>query len=336
MAHIMFNQRRSTLSRRTLIRATAMATAGAGMARLSLSAQGTPEASPVAGTRRMTDGQGNVVLIPEHPQRVITLSLPILEIALAVGIKPVGSAKYATADGFPAYLGDQTEGIEIVGDAELDFEKIISLEPDLIITDFFDSSDQDVIDILSDIAPVLATGRFRTEWREDSAMVADFLNEAEAFQVVVNAYDTRIAELTSALAPDWAGKTAALLRFRTGDIRILKDISFAGNVLADVGLKFPDIESTGSGVAEDFSMEQIRIVDVDALFIVSDGGEADAALQEGVHNPLFQMLEVTQHDRVYLVDQETWITLRGYGAAQIILNDIERFLVNGEPAPTLP
>lgn len=295
------------------------------------------QATPEAATRTITDYAGRTVDIPTNPQRVLTLSLPILEIALAVGIKPVGSASFATLGGFPSYLGDATEGIELVGDTEFDFEKIVALKPDLAIMDYFGDQDAETVETLEKICPIATVGEFRTNWRQDSAQVADYLNKLKAFKPVEQRYDDRIASIRNGLTPEWEGKTVALLRFRAADIRIMKEVSFAGNVLKDAGLKFPDIVDSGSGVAEDFSMEQSKLIDVDALFVVRDSGnEADGAFTSAVTSPIFTSLNVYEANHVYTVDQEIWITLRGYGAAQVILDDIEKYLVNGEPAPELP
>ena len=289
--------------------------------------------SPVSsGKRIVTDYLGREIEVPVDPKRVITLSLPILEISLSVGKKPVGSASYGTIDGFPDYLGDQTEGIELVGANEWDFEKIIALDPDLAIMDYFGDQDAEALSLLEQIVPVVTVGEFRENWRYDSAQVAEALNRRDEFKSIEDAYDTRVSELRDELSADWAGKTVALLRFRAEDIRILKSNSFAGTVLADLDLHFPNITDSGSGIAEAFSMEQAQLVDVDGLFVVHDSGaEAEPTYVDAMENPVFQLLNVVQRGNVYLVDQEPWITLRGYGATEPIFADIEKYLVESEP-----
>lgn len=321
-------------ARRINRRSTALGLFAAGIAAspLRMFAQGTPEATPSGETRFVTDYLEREIEIPARPQRVITLSLPILEIALAVGIKPVGSASYGTMDGFPDYLADQADGIELVGDSEWDFEKIITLEPDLAIVDYFGDKDAEALALLEKIVPVVTVGMFRDNWRQDSADVAFALNRSEEFKAVEERYDARVAVLKEELAPEWARKTIALLRFRAEDIRFLKSNSFAGTIVSDVDLHFPEIETDNDGIAQVISMEQAQVLDVDALFIVHDSGaEAEAAYTDAIANPVFQLLDVVQRGNVYLVDQETWIALRGYGATEVIFNDLERYLVNGEP-----
>ena len=323
-------------SRRAAVGVTLGAMAGMGLVATG-SAQGTPIATPAAGLRTVTDYLGRAVEIPVAPQRVITLSLPILEIALAVGIKPVGSASFATLGGFPSYFGDRADGIELVGDGEFDFEKILSLKPDLAIMDYFGEQDSETLATMEQIVPIVTVGEFRSNWREDSTQVAEFLNRREEFRPIEETYDTRIAEIKQGLAQIWTGKHVALLRFRASDIRIMKQISFAGNVLEDIGLLFPDIPDSGTGVAEDFSLEQAKLIDVDALFVVHDSGdEALNNLTIYMSNAVVQSLNVVKSGHVYPVDQEVWITLRGYGASEIILDDVEKYLINGEPPVALP
>lgn len=313
------------ISRRAVVAVTMLA----GMsAPLRATAQATPEGE----TRIVTDYLDREIEVPFHPQRVLTMSLPILEIALAVGIKPVGSAGYATLDGFPEFLKDQVDGIELVGDKEWDLEKIIILEPDIAILDYFGEKDDENLALLEQIVPVVTVGMFREEWREDSANVAEALNMRNQFAPIEKNYDARIAELNESMSSTWAGKTVALLRIRAGDMRLLKSNSFAGTVLAELDLSFPDITSTGNGIAEDFSLEQAQLIDVDALFVVHDAGaEANESFTNTLESPVFQLLDVVKRGTVYQLDQAAWIALRGYGAAEVILEDIERYLVNGEP-----
>jgi iron complex transport system substrate-binding protein len=330
----MHTQRTTQVSRRAVVGA-AIATVAAGGLRGAHHAAA--QATPATGTRTVTDHAGRTVEIPTNPQRVITMSLPILEIALSVGITPVGTASFATVGGIPDYFGDAANDIEVIGDTEFDFEKVVALKPDLAIMDYFGDQDAETVETMQQICPIVTVGEFRDNWRDDSAQVAEYLNRREAFRAVEARYDARIAEITAGLAPDWTGKTVALLRFRAADMRILKKNSFAGNVLADVGLTFPEIADSGAGIAEDFSWEQARLVDVNALFVVRDSGdEADGAFTAGVTSPIFQSLNVVKSNRVYTVDQVAWITLRGYGASEILLDDIEKYLIDDEPAPALP
>ncbi|MGB3328320.1 MAG: hypothetical protein WBA46_05145, partial [Thermomicrobiales bacterium] len=99
----------------------------------------------------------------------------------------------------------------------------------------------------------------------------------------------------------------------------------------------PDIDPTSSGIATDFSVENIRDLDFPSLWIVSDGNaDADAAVAEFLQSDLVQGLLAVQGRTIYFVPQEYWITLRGYMAARFVQDDLQRYLIDGEPSPAFP
>lgn len=70
------------------------------------------------------------VEIPAEPQRIVT-DMYVSDL-LALGIKPVGAVQYYLEN--PFYL-DQVTGIESIGDRNaVSLEKVVDLNPDLIIT----------------------------------------------------------------------------------------------------------------------------------------------------------------------------------------------------------
>jgi iron complex transport system substrate-binding protein len=95
---------------------------------------GSGAAARTADTRTVTHDRGETE-VPAEPQRVVVLDSPHLDAALSVGVTPVGSAQSSVDEGLPAYLGDRTEGIDIVGTIEEpDLEAIAALDPDLILS----------------------------------------------------------------------------------------------------------------------------------------------------------------------------------------------------------
>lgn len=95
------------------------------------------------------------ICAPEDPQRVVTLSG--LGDALVLGVKPVGSIMTTYwGNQFPAYLGNQLDGIEKLGsDEQPNLEKITALKPDLIIG--WHDSHESIYPILSRIAPTASS-----------------------------------------------------------------------------------------------------------------------------------------------------------------------------------
>jgi iron complex transport system substrate-binding protein len=332
------NQRFSS-TRRSFSRGLAVSAALATLpiARIS-AAQSTPasDATPVGATRTITDILGKQVVVPANPQRVVVLDINLLGLALALGVKPIAASKYATAEAFPQVLAGQTAGIEpLAKNEELDIEHVLNLRPDLILMTYY--GDDTTYDLVKEIAPTVLAGEFRTDWRSDSAIVGEALNRSTELAALSDAYDNRIAQVAADLPDEFKGSQTAVLRFRAEDIRLLNDSASASAVLADVSLLSPPTADGDTGVSTDLSLERIRDVDFPSLWVVSDGGDdADKGLADAVASPLVQSLAAVKDGHFYFVDQEWWITLRGYLAANLILDDVQAHLIDGKPSTNLP
>ena len=97
------------------------------------------------------------VRVPEKPSRVVALSEPTLDAALALGVTPVGTVSGRGQNSVPGYLAEKAKDIPLVGGiGDLDYEKISSLKPDLIIVDGTSVNNRpDVLEILRQIAPLV-------------------------------------------------------------------------------------------------------------------------------------------------------------------------------------
>ena len=318
---------------RRVFAATGMATLmGASLTRAAL-ADSTPEASPVAtGTRTITTVMGDVE-IPANPQRVVVLDGPVLDAAIALGVIPVGATTGVANDPWPAYLGDATAGITNVGEIVApDLELIVSLEPDLIIG--VKSRHEEIFPQLSEIAPTVFVEEHRIAWRENFLVFADALNRNDQVEAVAGAFDTRTAEIRSALEAD-GPLSASVLRLYTDVIYAYQTGSFSGSILEAVGLQRPEGQSDPAELAVELSGEQLIEADADVLFIAVWADETTTDVATLTTNPLWESLSAVQADKVYLVPDETWMVAMGYIAAGFVLDDIQAYLVDGVPPAEL-
>ena len=89
-----------------------------------------------SGTRTIKDIDEENVEVPANPQKVIVLSEPTLDGLLALGVTPVGSVSGRGQSGVPNYLADRAKGVQIIGTvAQVNYEQIGNLDPDLILVD---------------------------------------------------------------------------------------------------------------------------------------------------------------------------------------------------------
>jgi iron complex transport system substrate-binding protein len=295
-------------------------------------------------TRTVTDVEGTEVQVPSRPRRVVTLSEPTLDGALALGVTPVGTVTGRGQQTVPNYLADQAGDIPILGGvAQPNFEAIGAAKPDLILVDGTSiNNNPPVVEALRQIAPVVYTGYAGGDWRVNFRQVADALNLVEDGERVIAEYEAHAAAGQEALSA-YADQTFSVVRWQgTSASLILKEL-LPGQALEDLGLgRPPSQDRTGRGHAEPVSLENLQDADADWMFFgtlggssVSNpdaGGTADLAgareaLDEAVAVPGFTQLHAYQNDRIVLVDGSAWTSTGGPILMNRIIADVEEALL---------
>jgi iron complex transport system substrate-binding protein len=306
--------RQARVNRRMIVAGAGLALGALGAGRtLPALAQGTPEASPsvspvTSGTRVVSHAMGETE-VPADPQRVVVLDGPVLDACFALGVTPVGATTGVADAPWPSYLGEGTAGITNVGDiAEPNLEEIAALEPDLIVSLQF--RHEAIYEQLSGIAPTVLSPYDSEGWR-DGFLVSAGLGES--------------VETT----------TVSVVRVLTGELRSYQASSFSGTVLEAVGLPRPESQQGTEDTWLPQSLESLNEVDASVIFVTLWSGSTEEDLATLLTNPLWQTLEAVQANKVYLVPDEYWMTAIGYLAAGLILDDLDRYLVQGEEPPAV-
>ncbi|GAA5030727.1 ABC transporter substrate-binding protein [Microbacterium fluvii] len=324
-----WNARRNALA--ALVAAALLLTGCAGAA---------AEPTASAGqTRQITDVEGTVVEVPVDPQRVVTLSEPTLDAALALGIEPIGTVSGRGQSTVPNYLADLAGDIPILGGvAQPNYEAIGAVDPDLILVDGTSiNNNPPVIEALRHIAPVVYTGYAGGPWRDNFLLVADALNLADEGAQVVADYEAHVADAAAALT-GYADDTFSIVRWQgTSASVILKELP-PGQALVDLGLQRPaDQDRTGRGHSEPVSLENLETIDADHIFFGTLGGssvdnraaggsagieDAAAALAEAETVPGFTDLQAYRDDAIILVDGSAWTSTGGPLLMNRIIDDV--------------
>ncbi|MGC5615093.1 iron-siderophore ABC transporter substrate-binding protein [Georgenia sp. Z1491] len=156
------------------------------------------------------------VTIEERPERVVALGWGDAEVALQLGVQPVGASDWIGFDD-PTGVGPWMEGAydeppEMFGTMELSYEAIGALEPDLIL-DVHSSGDQERYDRLSDIATTVGVapggGDYLTAGAEQLEMIATALGEGDQVEDILAEQDAAFAEVAEA-HPGWEGQTVTV------------------------------------------------------------------------------------------------------------------------------
>lgn len=209
-----------------------------------------------ADTRTVVHDMGETE-VPGEPERVVVLDSPHLDTALSLGVEPVGAVAVFADEGLPAYLGDRTEGIEVVGTIEEpDLEAIAALDPDLILSATV--RHEDIYDELSQIAPTVFTESSGTNWKDGFELVAEALGKEDVGQQALDDYAARVEQLGDDL--NASDTMAAIVRFLPGETRIYGPDTFSGSVLSEVGFQLPELDYDEYSMAY-ISAEQVELLE---------------------------------------------------------------------------
>lgn len=272
--------------------------------------------SPATDDTRTVEHHMGTTEVPADPQRVVVLDSPHLDAALSLDVTPVGAVQSSVGDGLPAYLGDRTEGIAIVGTIEEpNLEAIAALDPDLIISATV--RHEALYDQLDAIAPTVFSETSGTNWTDQLFLVADALGRRDRAEQLLAEYEDRAAAVGEEVGA--ADMSASIVRFLPGEIRLYGPETFSGTVLTQVGFDLGDHEWNEYSMFI-ISPEQIELADADVIFTTTYGPEEDTA--RGSVGALWDQLEAEKFD----VSDDEWMLGIGLIGANIILDDLERLL----------
>ncbi|MGJ9405987.1 ABC transporter substrate-binding protein [Nesterenkonia aurantiaca] len=214
------------------------------------------------------------VTIEQAPERVVALGWGDAEVALDLGVEPVGASDwlgFEDPDGIgPWVQNPYSESPELLGTLELSYEAVAALEPDLIL-DVRSSGDQERFDRLSSIAPTVGVApegaNYLTEPEEQVRMIAAALGQPETGEEMLAEQEDAFAAAAQE-NPEWEGQSVTVAT-RTaegwgayteadGRVGFLEDLGFEQN---------PEIAELG-GEGEfsvNISDEQLELLDADLL-----------------------------------------------------------------------
>jgi iron complex transport system substrate-binding protein len=290
------------------------------------------ESDPVSGasageTREITHAMGTTK-VPAEPKRVVVLDTDKIDTALSLGVTPVGAATAGEAKSWPTYFGaDKLAGIKEVGVlTEPDLEAINALKPDLILGSKF--RQEKFYDELSAIAPTVFTEKVGITWKENFLLDGKALGKEQEARDQLAAYEKRAKDFGAKLG-DASSRKISIVRFIPGNIRVYGPDSFSGIVVGDTGLGRPErqlLEGKEDKRFDLVSAERVNEVDGDVVFVTAYGEKAAAEQAKVTAGSLWQGLSAVKAGKAHVVSDEVWMTGIGVGAANKILDDLEKYL----------
>ncbi|GAA1228423.1 iron-siderophore ABC transporter substrate-binding protein [Prauserella halophila] len=250
------------------------------------------------------------VTIEEPPQRVVALGWTDAEVAMALGVQPVGVADWLEVGGNG--LGpwsEQTfdEAPEKLGTLEVNMEKVAGLDPDLIL-DTRSSGERARHERLSEVGvPVVSLPEdaddYITTWQQQLDMIGTALGKQDEARQLRKDLDAKFDRVVGE-HPEFKGKEMVLASrlpdawgaYRDGDGRVefMERLGFVNSSRIER-------QPGGRGFTVPISDERLDLLDADltAVFLIG----ADPADVTG--DPLYQAIpSVEKGNDLVLADQD--------------------------------
>ncbi|PLT85584.1 ABC transporter substrate-binding protein [Sinorhizobium medicae] len=265
---------------------------------------------------------------PKEPKRIISLVPTFsLGIALELGLPVVGAPLFGMSDEDLKSKAEAAGVVDLGSFLEPSIEKIVALQPDLIIGSSF--LGEEAYQMASRLAPTaLLTG---ANWKEFYRTLANIAGVDDGIKGRFAEYEKRVAAVRERVPKDLR---VSVVRITPWEFQVFLDEPNAWapfDVLRKAGVRRTDFETSETNVGtKRIDFEGLAGLDGDILLYIV-GGSNDSATS-GRHeavltNPLWKMLPAVKAGRVYRVDAGTWIEFNGLASANKILDDIETYII---------
>ena len=262
------------------------------------------------------------------PQRIVMLTTQGVEALIALGVKPVGAVgSFTDPTTFYDFVKPQMEGVTVVGsESQPNLEAIAALKPDLILG--MKMRQEKIYRQLSAIAPTVFVEEPRGDWKENFLLFAEAVNKKAEGEKVLADWNKRVEEF-KLKAGDKLNTQVSIVRFMPGRVRIYYKDTFSGAILRDLGVARPPAQDKEEFAAE-VTKERIPEMDGDILFYFTyetGDGESSKLEQEWTQDPLWKNLNVVKNNKAFKVDDTIWNTSGGVIAANMVLDELEKYII---------
>ena len=279
-------------------------------------------------------------VIEEKPERVATVGWANHDVALALGVVPVGfsAANYGVQDnsGMLPWTAEKLkelgeENPNIFQDTDgLDFEAIADSNPDVILA-AYSGMTQEEYDTLSEIAPVVAYPEtpWVISWRDQILYNAKGMGmEEEGKQLIADT--EQLIQDTVNKYPDIKGKKAAFAMFNATDLSkfyVYTPGDPRGEFLEEIGMVFPEgikaqISDESSFYLE-LSAEHADALNDTEIFVAYGDDNTLKALQA---DPILGKVPAIQNGSVVLIEDNTPLAAAGNPNPLSIQYTIDEYL----------
>jgi len=223
-------------------------------------------------------------VVPAEPQRVVVVGITEQDVLLELGVTPIATTEWYGEQPFAVWpwaaplLGDAEP--TVLHDADgIEYEKIISLSPDLIVGTNAGLTEETYAK-LSEIAPTVAGveggGAYFSDWREQTRLISTAVGRSSAGEELISGVDEAYAEAAAA-HPEFDGLTATFSQGAPyeGNLYVYP-AGLNTDFLTDLGFVMtPDLEKFAAEPDSQalISPENVDLIDADVMVYATDFGE---------------------------------------------------------------
>lgn len=253
--------------------------------------------------------------VSKNPQNIVVFDFGMLDTLDYLNIDVTALPKMNIPSYLEKYASDEYENIGSL--KEPDFEKINSLDPDLII---ISGRQAELYDELSKLGPVIYVGldysRYIESFKQNITMIGEIFDKQSEVKDSLKDIDEQI-ETIYELASD-LDKKALILLANDNKISAYGENSRFGIIHDVFGIPAVDgnIEESTHGMSVTF--EYVVEQDPDVLYVIDRGAAIDEepSATNIVENELIDKTTAKKNGDVYYLDGETWY-LSGGGILSI-------------------
>ncbi len=256
--------------------------------------------------------------LKKRPKRIVVLDTLYSEVLLPLGITPVGATtREASSKEFPSYVMESYKKGNVISvgwQSKPDLEKIIELEPDLIL---ITKSQKDMYNKLSQIAPTIGYVlnepgvKITKVWnfRESALKIADVFDKKDEMQKIISDFDTKQSEFAKEVQAKYPKEKLMYLRVTEKDLRYY-GYGKQGYLYEYYKFQKPEpFPNNEKRTFESINIEKLLEVNPDLLIVMADKPELfDKKIKE---TPVWNQINAVKNNKVIFADYAIWQL--GYG-----------------------
>lgn len=265
------------------------------------------------GEYTFTDDLGREVTVPKNPQRVVACMGSFADVWQLSGGTLVGAAEESFAD----YEIDSQSVVSVGGFSSLDFEKVLSCNPDFVIMTA-STAGKDGAASQVDYAETLEASGIPVAYFDVSdfddylrmlGVCCEITGRSDLYEKNGLEVQRRIEEAVADYAVSGEAPSYLLMITYGQGVRAQASSTLAGTVISDLGLR--NVVDDDKSLLADFSLESVIGLNPDYIFCISMGEDEESAKRAleaaTVGNPAWAELEAVKNGRLVMLDKSLFL-----------------------------